>query len=96
MRAKDTVKTIQPRYIAPLAVRYPDAAAMLGISVSELKNWVQAGLVRKPLSPKTNVVLFDVAGLIEDWQALKARLEDADDDGGVNEWDEVLPKRAAR
>jgi hypothetical protein len=74
-------------HVEPLAVRYPEAAAMLGVSASTLREWVSTGRVRPPYQVADRIQLFDVDQLREDWDKLKSG---AGADDGENPWDEVL------
>ena len=47
----------------PLALRASQAAAMLGISENQLRQWVMEGKVHKPYRVRKNVVLFDAVRL---------------------------------
>lgn len=83
--------------ISPLALRAAQAAAMLGVSESQLRQWVIEGKVHRPYRLRKNVVLFDAVTLAADWDRMK---EEAD--GSVlangqietgeeqNPWDGVL------
>ena len=83
--------------IYPLALRASQAAAMLGISESQLRQWVMEGKVHKPYRVRKNVVLFDAVTLASDWDRMK---EEADAVTPVialgeieevpNPWDDVL------
>jgi len=57
--------------IYPLALRASQAAAMLGISESQLRQWVMEGKVHKPYRVRKNVVLFDAVTLASDWDRMK-------------------------
>lgn len=56
----------------PLALRASQAAAVLGVSESQLRQWVSEGKVHKPYRVRKNVVLFDAAELALDWERMKA------------------------
>ena len=70
---------------------------MLGVSESQLRQWVIEGKVHKPYRVRRNVVLFDAMTLAGDWDRIK---EEADASismlgseipvEGTNPWDEVL------
>lgn len=79
-------KAAEHALIQPLAVRAPQAAAMLGISESKLRALVAEGRVRPPIEID-RVRLFDVETLRHDWQALR---DAALADDGPNPWDDVL------
>lgn len=57
--------------IQRLAVRYEDAARMIGISESMLRDLVYQGKIHAPIQLSKNVVLFDVATLAQDWQSIR-------------------------
>ncbi len=73
--------------VEPLAVRAPEAAAMLGISESKLRALVADGRVRPPLEID-RLRLFDVDQLRADWASLR---DAALADHGPNPWDEIAP-----
>jgi hypothetical protein len=73
--------------IEPLAVRAPEAAAMLGISESKLRGLVADGRVRPPIEID-RVRLFDVEQLRADWGSLRDAALAYD---GANPWDEIAP-----
>jgi len=58
--------------IYPLALRSSQAAAMLGVSESQLRQWVAEGKVHRPYHVRKNVVLFDAVTLAADWDRMKA------------------------
>ena len=81
----------------PLALRASQAAAMLGISENQLRDWVDEGKVHKPYRVRKKIVLFDAAALANDWDRIKDELlavvrQDADfeEKEGPNPWDEVI------
>ena len=81
----------------PLALRASQAAAMLGVSESQLRQWVVEGKVHKPYRLRKNVVLFDALTLANDWDRMKDEAEaviptngTAKPDEECNPWDEVL------
>jgi hypothetical protein len=83
--------------IYPLALRASQAAAMLGISESQLRQWVMEGKVHKPYRVRKNVVLFDAVTLASDWDRMKDEAEAlipaiAPGEAGEapNPWDDVL------
>jgi HEPN domain-containing protein len=84
--------------IYPLALRASQAAAMLGISESQLRQWVIEGKVHKPYRLRKNVVLFDAVTLASDWDRMKEEAEASSISGAVmeveeegpNPWDNVL------
>lgn len=57
-----------------LAVRYDDAARMIGISENMLRELVDQGKVHAPVALSKKVVLFDVATLTHDWQSIRFEL----------------------
>ncbi len=59
----------------PLALRASQAAAMLGVSESQLRQWVIEGKVHKPYHVRKNVVLFDAVTLANDWDRMKDEAE---------------------
>ncbi len=59
----------------PLALRASQAAAMLGVSESQLRQWVTEGKVHKPYRLRKNVVLFDALTLASDWDRMKEEAE---------------------
>jgi hypothetical protein len=66
----------------PIAVRPKDAAAMLGISESLLEELVRDRKLRPPVKvPGHRVSLFGYRQLVEDWEAMSQRAEEA------NPWD---------
>jgi len=81
----------------PLALRASQAAAMLGVSESQLRQWVVEGKVHKPYRLRKNVVLFDALTLASDWDRMKEEAEAmipalalTETQEGHNPWDEVL------
>jgi hypothetical protein len=81
----------------PLALRASQAAAMLGVSESQLRQWVFEGRVHKPYRLRKNVVLFDAVTLASDWdrmkdeaEALMPAVEPAEAEEVPNPWDDVL------
>ncbi len=71
-----------------LALRASQAAAMLGVSESQLRQWVVEGKVHKP---------YDALTLASDWDRMKDEAEAAIPTNGAakpdeerNPWDEVL------
>jgi hypothetical protein len=70
---------------------------MLGVSESQLRQWVVEGKVHKPYRLRKNVVLFDALTLASDWDRMKDEAEAAIPTNGAakpdeecNPWDEVL------
>lgn len=59
----------------PLALRASQAAAMLGVSESQLRQWVVEGKVHKPYRLRKNIVLFDAVTLASDWDRMKEEAE---------------------
>ena len=83
--------------ISPLALRAAQAAAMLGVSESQLRQWVIEGRVHRPYRLRKNVVLFDAVTLAADWDRMKEEAEASalangviETDEGQNPWDSVL------
>jgi hypothetical protein len=83
--------------IYPLALRASQAAAMLGVSESQLRQWVMEGKVHKPYHVRKNVVLFDAATLAGDWDrmkdeanALMLAIAPGEIDEPPNLWDDIL------
>ena len=83
--------------IYPLALRASQAAAMLGVSESQLRQWVVEGKVHKPYRVRKNVVLFDAVTLASDWDRMKDEAEalipalgQGEPDEAPNPWDDVL------
>ena len=83
--------------IYPLALRASQAAAALGVSESQLRQWVMEGKVHKPYRVRKNVVLFDAVTLASDWDRMKDEAEPlgpasapGDLEEAPNPWDEVL------
>lgn len=80
----------------PLALRASQAAAMLGVSESQLRQWVVEGKVHKPYRLRKNVVLFDALTLASDWDRMKEEAElmipakAAASETESNPWDEAL------
>ena len=81
----------------PLALRASQAAAMLGVSESQLRQWVIEGKVHKPYRLRKNVVLFDALTLASDWDRMKEEAETmvsalapAEIQEERNPWDDVL------
>jgi len=82
----------------PLALRASQAAAMLGVSESQLRQWVVEGKVHKPYRVRKNVVLFDAVTLASDWDRMKEEAEagflavheNAPEAPKANPWDEIL------
>ena len=80
-----------------LALRAAQAAAMLGVSESQLRQWVIEGKVHRPYHIRKNVVLFDAVTLAADWDRMKEEAEAmilnsgrSETDEGLNPWDSVL------
>ena len=83
--------------IYSLALRASQAAAMLGVSESQLRQWVSEGKVHRPYRLRKNVVLFDAVTLAADWDRMKAEVEFpitaidvSEAEQGSNPWDGVL------
>jgi hypothetical protein len=83
--------------IYPLALRASQAAAMLGVSESQLREWVIEGKVHKPYRLRKNVVLFDALTLASDWDRMKEEVELSipalaltETEEKRNPWDDVL------
>jgi len=83
--------------VYPLALRASQAAAMLGIGESQLRQWVMEGKVHRPYRVRKNVVLFDAVTLASDWDRMKEEAEGAisavgliETEEGPSLWDEVL------
>ena len=83
--------------IYPLALRASQAAAMLGISESQLRQWVVEGKVHKPYRVRKNVVLFDAVTLASDWDRMKDEADASmpaiapgETEEVPNPWDDVL------
>jgi hypothetical protein len=83
--------------IYPLALRASQAAAMLGISESQLRQWVMEGKVHKPYRVRKNVVLFDAVTLESDWDRMKDEanasmpaIAPGEIEEAPNPWDDVL------
>ena len=83
--------------ISPLALRAAQAASMLGVSESQLRQWVIEGKVHRPYRLRKNVVLFDAVTLAADWDRMKEEAEAIalvhgviETDEGQNPWDRVL------
>lgn len=82
----------------PLALRASQAAAMLGVSESQLRQWVAEGKVHKPYRVRKNVVLFDATTLANDWDRMKDEAEVGFATAGAGEppaaaanpWDDLL------
>jgi DNA-binding transcriptional MerR regulator len=83
--------------IHPLALRASQAAAMLGVSESQLRQWVIEGKVHRPYRVRKNVVLFDAQTLAADWDRIKDEADAAFPANGAsdakeepNPWDDIL------
>ena len=83
--------------IYPLALRASQAAVMLGVSESQLRQWVIEGKVHRPYRVRKNVVLFDAVTLASDWDRMKDEADAAFPANGAHEtneepnpWDDVL------
>jgi hypothetical protein len=85
--------------VYPLALRASQAAAMLGVSESQLRQWVSEGKVHRPYRVRKNVVLFDAQTLAADWDRMKDEANailPAKGGGGPetdeepNPWDDIL------
>jgi len=84
--------------VYPLALRASQAAAMLGIGESQLRQWVMEGKVHRPYRVRKNVVLFDAVTLASDWDRMKEEAETLTsktsfveiEEQGENPWDNVL------
>ncbi|WP_127077117.1 helix-turn-helix transcriptional regulator [Rhodomicrobium lacus] len=80
---------------SPLALRASQAAARLGVSESQLRQWVSEGKVHRPYRLRKNVVLFDAATLATDWDRMKEEAEGSFTSNPApeierNPWDEAL------
>ena len=81
-----------------MALRASQAAAMLGIGESQLRQWVMEGKVHRPYHVRKNVVLFDAVTLASDWDRMKEEAETLTsktsfaeiEEQGENPWDNVL------
>jgi hypothetical protein len=80
-----------------LALRASQAAAVLGISETHLRQLVSEGKVHKPFRLGRNLVLFDAACLESDWdrmkeeaQALIPAITVGEAEQRSNPWDDVL------
>jgi len=66
---------------------------MLGVSESQLRQWVIEGKVHKPYRLRKNVVLFDALTLASDWDRMKEEAESPitassmETEEGHNPWD---------
>jgi hypothetical protein len=84
--------------VYPLALRASQAAAMLGVSESQLRQWVIEGKVHRPYRVRKNVVLFDAQTLAADWDRMKdeanatlpANGGTRETDEEPNPWDDIL------
>ena len=83
--------------VSPLALRAAQAAAMLGVSESQLRQWVIEGKVHRPYRLRKNVVLFDAVTLAADWDRMKEEAaasilmsDVTETDERPNPWDRVL------
>ena len=83
--------------IHPLALRAAQAAAMLGVSESQLRQWVIEGKVHRPYRVRKNVVLFDATTLAADWDRMKDEADALVPANGAhktdeepNPWDDIL------
>jgi transposase-like protein len=80
----------------PLALRASQAASMLGVSESQLRQWVIEGKVHKPYRLRKNVVLFDALTLASDWDRMKEEAETSPLTAGSegcdesNPWDDLM------
>ena len=80
----------------PLALRASQAAAMLGVSESQLRQWVMEGKVHKPYRLRKNVVLFDALTLASDWDRMKEEADgfvsrsELSEAQAANPWDDIL------
>jgi hypothetical protein len=80
----------------PLALRASQAAAMLGVSESQLRQWVMEGKVHKPYRLRKNVVLFDALTLASDWDRMKEEADgfvsrgELSESQEANPWDDIL------
>jgi hypothetical protein len=70
---------------------------MLGVSESQLRQWVVEGKVHKPYRLRKNVVLFDALTLANDWDRMKDEAQatvpesiTVEPEEGSNPWDEAL------
>ena len=70
---------------------------MLGVSESQLREWVIEGKVHKPYRLRKNVVLFDALTLASDWDRMKEEVELSipalaltETEEKRNPWDDVL------
>jgi hypothetical protein len=84
--------------VYPLALRASQAAAMLGVSESQLRQWVVEGKVHRPYRVRKNVVLFDAQTLAADWDRMKDEANalipvngnGPETDEEPNPWDDIL------
>jgi hypothetical protein len=64
---------------------------MLGVSESQLRQWVVEGKVHKPYRLRKNVVLFDALTLASDWDRMKDKAETSPLAAGSERGDESNP-----
>ena len=70
---------------------------MLGVSESQLRQWVIEGKVHRPYRVRKNVVLFDATTLAADWDRMKDEADALVPANGAHEnneeanpWDDIL------
>jgi hypothetical protein len=88
-----------PIRIPPFALRASQAAAALGISESQLRQWIEDGVVHRPYRVRPHIVLFDAIELAQHWERIKGTAFErpaSNTASGRNPWDEVLEEAAAR
>jgi hypothetical protein len=88
-----------PIRIPPFALRASQAAAALGISESQLRQWVEDGIVHRPYRVRPHIILFDTVELAQDWERIKGTASEgpaSNTASGRNPWDGVLEEAAAR
>lgn len=96
---QQTATNAARRVFFPLALRYRDAAASLGVSPSELRAMVDEGLIHRPYLLKKRVVLFDAAQLADDWDRIKSNVrpeENAVEDEGRSIWDKLIAQNTGK
>jgi hypothetical protein len=95
---RETGYVLAPIRNPPFALRASQAAAELGVSESQLRQWVEDGVVHRPYRVRPHIVLFDAVELAHDWERIKGAAAEMQAPGVAskrNPWDEVLGETAA-
>jgi hypothetical protein len=90
--------SLAPFRIPPFALRASQAAAALGVSETQLRQWVEDGIVHRPYRVRPHIVLFDTIELGQDWERIKGSASEDPAPNAAsrrNPWDDVLEEALA-